>query len=296
MGAGLNRRPGRDAVVIALLLMMLFGGRAWGVMVSGLPSLEWQVEGAEMIVRGSVGPGAQRDVTVEGRTWREVTLDVRETIRGARYERVTFWMDRREPLAKEGTSPDVLVFLNTIDWTAPPTDPVGRSARWEAERGQVFILGDYVRGVVRMDGERVTDGARLLQATREAAAFPEKHGGQRRPYILMEPYLTVPMDGRLEALARRWLEDEAMARRATAVHILARFNTPEDLALIKGRMKDPGYLVKEPTEWTAALEWRARKEYPVRQAARLFVEPRPGEDSVEPYLRYVPVAWGGWGA
>src|SRR5690242_629350 len=86
MGAGRHRRLGRYGVVVPLLLMMVLGGRAWGVMVSGLPSLEWQVEGAELIVRGSVSPGAQRDVTVEGRTWRQVTLDVRETIRGARYE------------------------------------------------------------------------------------------------------------------------------------------------------------------------------------------------------------------
>src|SRR4051794_1792114 len=78
-----------------LVLMTLLCGRAEAMIVPDVwPSLEWLVESAELVVRGTVRPGMQRDVVVRGELRREVTLEVGETIKGLKLEQVTFLMWR----------------------------------------------------------------------------------------------------------------------------------------------------------------------------------------------------------
>src|SRR5216110_1651210 len=82
---------GKSAWAGVVMFFGMFGGRAAGtspLLPSVETSVEWSVVEAELIVRGTVRPGMQRDFFVQGVRWREVTLDVGETIKGEAAEQV----------------------------------------------------------------------------------------------------------------------------------------------------------------------------------------------------------------
>jgi hypothetical protein len=274
-------------------------------------SVEWSVFEADRVVRGTVRPGLQRDVTVQGVRWREVTLDVGETIKGEPLEQVMFLMDAGEALAKvEKTWADVLVFLKWMEGGVEANKASDRLGGWRAERGLVFVLDQRTPEIYQMDGTVVADGEGLLKVVRAEAAF------ERRPKVtfglamvfldtaLARPpglsrSLKVPQDERLEQLARGWLEDGDPALRSRGMYVLEYFPSAENAARLRRLLADPVFEVPRVRKWSPKLEERARKDFPLRrQAASTFeIWNQPPGEPVEisaPFLRYAPVAWGGW--
>src|SRR4051794_32773151 len=123
-----TRRARRPAVTVRALASILLLGCALTAHATSPPiararvSLEWAVERAELIVRGTVRPGAQRAApgtattgpsTAPSAASREVTLDVGETIKGMSLRQVTFAVPSGADMS-EVAEPwaDVLVFLD----------------------------------------------------------------------------------------------------------------------------------------------------------------------------------------
>jgi hypothetical protein len=301
---GVGTKQVRGVVVLACLLMGtvcrwgLGGQGGAGAVRPERVSLEWGVERAELIVRGTVGPGGQADVSIDGRDWREVTLDVAETIKGWPRGSLVFRMRPGEGLAKEGGGwSDVLVFLKWVSADARANAPSAGLGEWEAEEGGVFVLGDKRPGVVRMDGVEVADGEALLKGVREAAAFANKRGGKPAPYTLRDgdDRRVVPLDGRLLPIARRWIEKGGFEGKFRGVSLVAELKTPESAALLQKLKSDPYYVIEDATSWSPEPAQRAVRQYTVRLMVEAVASPDPVGMTTAPEQRYGAVAWRGWG-
>lgn len=297
-------RPWCTARRILLILMGLsFCERAWG---TSLPpviferSLEWEVEQAQMVVRGTVRPGMQRDVKVQGIGWREVTLDVTETIKGNAQEQVTFLMRSNERLAELDHSwSDALIFLNWRDDEVRTNVASERLGTWVAVPWWSFVLGPELRAVRRMDGSTVSGGEALLGAVREAAAFAKARGGGpceegrlRTEHI--NGVIVVPKDARMQALAERLLRDPDVAQRQAAIDMLGQMKSPANIERLREMLKDPASEVSEGSEWTPRLEEREWRIFPVRRAAAWALGSKGVEGLIEPQMRYAAAPWRGW--
>jgi hypothetical protein len=291
---------GAGAVVLALVCALGPRAAALSMPLITKPSLEWQVEQAELVVRGTVRPGMQRDVKVQGALWREVTLDVEETIKGAKLEQVTFVTTPIERL--EGTAnswADVLVFLNWRDDGVRTNVTSAGLGAWVASGDGPFVLGPNVGAMWRMDGSKVPDGEALLKAVRESAAFAKARGGaceagRFRSDQLSGGGIIVPKDGRLQALAERLLRDPAATQREVAIDLLGQMKSPTNLGLLREMLKDPDFEVSEGSEWTPRLDERSWRIFPVRRAAAWALGSNSLEGLIEPQMRYAAAPWRGW--
>jgi hypothetical protein len=252
-------------------------------------SVEWAVEASQLVVRGTVRPGMQREISLHNRPEaREVTLDVQETIKGTQREQVKFLMGYPFP-GTEQTWVDVLVFLNPSENVTTANAGSDKLAQWEIfDDYCVFDLGRSDRPMTRMDGVHVA-GEELVQSTRAAAAFSRRRGTKVTSWTAPLG-LEVPKDSRLEEQARRWASSPDRTFRIAAVLALKEFNSTENLALLRRLARDdPAYDIIEPNEWVPRLDERATKHYPVR--ARAALTSADSLESYAPYLRYQIVSW-----
>jgi hypothetical protein len=118
-----------------------------------------------------------------------------------------------------------------------------------------------------MDGTRVTAPQQLLDAARKAAAYPEPAkwsvfradlGLEARGGPLI---LWIPGDARAETVARAWAASAEMPYRREAAKVLARFNSPENVAVLRQLLNDPA--LEEQRQFRNG----PREIYPVRLAA-----------------------------
>jgi len=305
----------------------------WGVMllvalVAARPSaassaevredcVEWRFEASELVVRGTVRPGMQRDLTLEGAALREVTLDVKEVFKGADAagETVQFFMDASEPLAGATRSwEDVLVFLNRADGEVRANVASVRLGGWRAPAGWVFVLGaERLRPVLQMDGTYVRDAAALLSLVRSSAAFAKGRGGATKVEPAAVPLdatawdaggsyvLVAPKDVRLEAVARRWLGDRSPDKRARGLAVIGTMPSAANAMMVRTLLADSFGVERSADEWRAALDERWWREYPLRRRAGKVLATwnelhGVRVDATVADLRYGPVRWGwAWG-
>ena len=263
------------------------------------PSVEWAVEASQLVVRGTVRPGMQREIKGNSvSATRELTLDVAETIKGAPREQVKFITLGQRFAGTERTWVDVLVFLNPAHDVTATNAGSEELGTWEVFDACAFDLGRSDQAMVRMDGVSVS-GERLMEATRRAAGYARERAWACEPSSFRGPYskwVIVPKDRRLEEQARRWAASTDWVVRLDAVHALSEFDSAENIALLRRLMlEDPEYITVEATEWKPRLEERAHKSYPVRSRAAsaldILHQSIAGLQSDVPYLRYQVVSW-----
>jgi hypothetical protein len=295
-------------VVSAVLFLCAFSGRAMGVKYFPIsdPSLEWAVEESAVIVRGTVRPGMIREVEGSDPRRVEITLDVTEAIKGPRREQLTFVTRMTPELAEGGRSwIDVLVFLVPATGAARANANSAPLGGWEVYQkvkdlghGWVFVLSQQTNPVWRMDGQCIETGEGLLRATVEAARYTHERG-EPCASVLFEGRI-IPEDGRLEALALKWLGGKDVPTREMGIEAIGFFNSAENAARLREVLgRDPAFHVDPAEEWSARLEERWWKEYPVReQALNVLVGwKRSGGVDAElrvPFLRYGAVSWWFW--
>jgi hypothetical protein len=311
-----RRRPHpATALWIACLLPLLAPRPARAISKPPLPteaSVEWAVEAADRVVRGTVRPGMVRPVRVGNVTFHEVTLDVTETLRGPATEQVAFVAPEHLGLDRSPDSwTDLLVFLQ-------PTTPAARAnaasvdlSAWAVWNSWAFDLGRPSPAKYRMDGMIVDTAEPLLNATREAARFTAGRAGPapyyvlprglppgdfRRLYANRAEALIVPSDARLESLAQRWLTDRDDSIRAAAPSAIAPFKTPHNIALLRRLLDDPAYIVHVQNTWTPDPARRELRFHPVRSAAAAQLM-NWGDDAGAtaavhvPHPQYAPLPW-----
>jgi hypothetical protein len=239
-------------------------------------SLEWSVANGAMIVRGvavDVSTTTQTDRDAMW-TWNIVTLDVKETIKGDKVERVKFaltsnksntllqeWTKAKKevlwilrPRAKSQTEFGALIVIPPeVDWFAPT---------WGLPLGE-WKLPVAEDGFMTLDLKIITTPDDLLKTIRKAVAeensqkpFPShdlelpKKFAKRHGLTGYRSYLTAPVDHRLEKLARRLVQspgdflakddvDERRELQWMGVKALRLFRSEENLALLKTWLEDP---------------------------------------------------------
>lgn len=271
------------------------------------PSLEWAVEESSAIMRGTVRPGMIRKIGNSDLKMVEVTLDVTSALKGPRLEQVTFAAPTTPELEQSGRSwIDVLVFLVPAPVAAKANANSVQVGGWTVYQkelnlghGWIFVLGERTNPVWRISGECIENGEGLLLATTEAAHYERERGEPCRSVQFNN--MTVPEDGRLEALALKWLLASDVPTRQLGIEAIKYFNSTENAARLRQILEhDPAFHVDPAEEWTARLDERWWKEFPVReQALNVLVgwKKTGGADAElrTPFLRYGPVSWWFWG-
>jgi hypothetical protein len=289
------------AALCLLLVTAVISAPAGGTSVAIYEdrSLEWEVELADLVVRGTVRPGAQRDVDVKGGRAHEVTLDVGETIKGKPSAQVTFVIPPGERVDLPANSwSDVLVFLNWQDDAVRTNVGSTNLGRWVSAGGWLIVLGPEMPAIQRMDGSSISNGEELLRAAREAANFAKARGapceeGQFRGDRFGRAGVG-PKQSRLQPRGERLLEDADVSRRRTAIELLGQMPSPANRERLRQMLKDPVFDVGEGVAWTSRLEERAWKVYPLRREAVWSLGTERQADFIEPHMRYAAASWRGW--
>jgi len=304
---GFARNACRNPFLIAILLLLTLPKPAnalFGPIYPSLPSLEWKVESTPLIVRGTIRPGMCRKITTANSFRYEVTLDVTQVIKGGRHEQVTFITSAIEGLTEDNKSwIDVLAFLRpSIDSTKANAGSTALTG-WIGDEDHVFVLADHTHTIIQMDGSTISNGESLLQATLKAAKFAADRGTildhpvSINSHSLEISLVQAPKDGRLQALARRWLTDQNDHKRFNGVTTIRYFDSPENAALLRTILAaDPFFRVDPSEDWTPRLEERWWKEYPVREQALNVLsewkQSRSADAEIRtPFLRYTAIKY-----
>jgi hypothetical protein len=291
-----RRRVGLFIATWVAVLCGSPGGARGAVAPPNEPSVEWAVEASQLVVRGTVRPGMQREMKRNGTlAMREITVDVSETIKGTPREQVKFLMI--QPLSgTENTWVDVLVFLNPAESATGTNAGSADVQMWEPFGYCVFDLGRPESAMLRIDGVSV-HGEQMVEAARAATKYARERAEPCESMSLWSSVRTliVPKDRRMEEQARRWTASPDWHVRDDAVVVLSRFKSPENAQILRRLMvEDPAYQEME-VDWAPKLEARAYKRYPVRARATetldIWHEQRGDAQSVLPYLRYEIVSW-----
>lgn len=249
-----------------------------------LTSLEWLVANSDVVVRGVIV-----DIAAEPGNWNVITLDVNETLKGARAQRLQFaahkhdkadaalaraknskreqlWLLKRQDSSAAGEAPDRETALARlkIDLHAPflpgrpgaPSLPVIPLGPQQSAEGQPVAF-------LTVDLQLLKTADELGKAIR--AAITETQGREAiRLYDLAVPkeiaqgtgfsghknLLMVPVDHRLEAIARRLVlspgdisskndPDTIAMLRLEGVKALRLFQSEKNLAIVRMWLDDP---------------------------------------------------------
>jgi hypothetical protein len=165
--------------------------------------------------------------------------------------------------------------------------------------------------VVTMTGRSPASFENLLAAVRAAAKYSTKPGHlthldpSRVPdypasevFRLTSLRLAVPVDERLERLARAWAVSRYPESRRYATEVLWRFPNPTTVALLRSMNRDQDREIVPATYWDPRPDWRVLSVFPVRMEAlrtltRMNV-PVGDAKLVEPVPTYADLRWGPW--
>ncbi len=249
-----------------------------------LTSLEWFVAEADVVVRGVVV-----DVAVD-QNWHIVTLEVLETLKGAKAQRLQFVVhkvDKRDAaLARWKQSKQELLWIlkgqaSDVAGEAPDREKVqarhkiyfhspflpgrpGAPALPVIQLGpQEFAEGQQPLSFLTIDLQLLKTSDQLVNAIRTAIAETKGKGpvrsysvalpqeiAQRTGFSRPENLLTVPVDRRLEELARRLVvspgdflakndADHRHVLRLEGVKALRLFPSEKNLAIVRAWLDDP---------------------------------------------------------
>jgi hypothetical protein len=243
-------------------------------------SLEWMAQDSDLIVRGRMTRVARLPGKVNGYTWFRVRMKVSETLRGAHRADLVFSVrDGYDPGRWTGQRGEVLTFL--VRPGRHKDVPAGLKKLPTARRSRTYAgwpVIDLAKvpedAALGRDGTVYKTRAALLAAIR-AALKGKLVAGKVRSVVVDAAYssqvykalwsgsavkLVLPLDSTTEALARGWLRSADVTRRMDAVKVLRHFRSKENIALLRGRLRDAGY-------WSTTTRGRQVRVYAVRKGA-----------------------------
>ncbi len=267
-------------------------------------SLEWMAADCPVIVRGSVVDFV-REVGQRGDVWDTVVLKVKETIKGQNRPFHTFVLNNLvycESLRLwRNSGREILVFLDrsrrvdteVYDDQAGPLLAYEFTPRFVSQGRQAIIERPgpgnpaIERLAYTMDLKELTTYDAILRHVRDDVVAARALDS-RRSYEVRWPKGSenidrmVPVDRRLETLARAWARSDQQGLREEGAKALGCFKSDEVVAILKGLLEDPSYESRFEQRGREAIE--TEREFRVRQAAFTSLKDL-GIPVTEPLLR-----------
>lgn len=250
-------------------------------------SVETIVRDSSVIVRGVITGLATEQAPIPTNsfvTWYVVTLRVDQTLKGEHQQTIQFMMmettsaDGPAVAALKDENRDLLVFLKesrTVAarrpvWSAPyerfPLAP------WSGfrEESLIELRADAVPILFSMEPKQLKGTEAILAVTRAAIAFQPTHPpGEEYRFTLPWPIvagsywgerynggtsLCVPVDSRLEAKAKEWIESQDRAMREAGAAALGHFRSDENVQTLRRLLNDSASGVRRAAE-KALRDW-----------------------------------------
>jgi hypothetical protein len=280
-------------LALSMLLVFSLAATAKGQpIVEDIDSVEWMAADSSLIVRGTV-IAEQVNEEPQGFVWHTVAFRVDETLKGEHRPTVKFivqtntidkeigrWREDRRPLlAFLDDSPRVVARWLSRKWARYPFAPrTGYRKGSFLELGRQGTTTCYTLELRALAGTEPT-----LEATRNAILGPVSTA-RLYSHTLMIPgenlkRLTVPVDSRLEAQARKWIASADKNLRVLGASALIYFRSDENAKLLKSLINDPAswehQLVSEVAErrervfevreeaWSVLDAWGVQVSHPV---------------------------------
>jgi hypothetical protein len=284
-----------SALTAATLALTALAAPA-GAEINVADSIEWTTADADLVVRGTVatvtrraGPGSV--------VWYDVNFRVAETLKGRPRRTVKLairhlygdtpaqWLARKNEL--------LLFLVDSARRRDEDKDYArARFALRPHDRAALVLDGTSPGPAYGADFSLLATRADILAAARAAApstattphrldlpfdspAFPSLYGGST-------VWLWVPVDARLERLARAWATAPDMGRREEAVGALAHFRSADNIRLVKRLLADPDHATvhesgKAPVHryLVRARAHQVLTDWGVRHATPVIDEPAP---------------------
>lgn len=242
--------------VLAVAAVLMAAASPAAAEINVADSVEWMTADADLVVRGTIarvrtrkGPGQV--------VWYLATVAVTETLAGNAPTRVTFAMRHLHgPTPDDWRRGNTELLLYLVDSKRRVAeDPDYASARFalRVDRGSsssaIPLTGKAVGPLFAMDFSVARSRGVILWAARRAARFksaaksaivdvPLSTPAFRALYAGSAVWLVAPVDARLEALARRWVQHREAHRRAEGVEVLSHFPSAANTAILRGLLSD----------------------------------------------------------
>jgi hypothetical protein len=212
--------------------------------IRGADCIELTIANADLVVRGSV---VSVSSLIDESSVEKARFKVEESLKGDSAREIEFTVEKPSDWAQyEGKEMLLCLLKNGRDWTLL----------------NVTFL-DAPKRIYTMDLAVLTDKAAVLKAFRDATSFsagnpkPEKlkikvsmsspvfydlYGGS-------SVFITVPIDSRLNALARKWIRSNDRELKEDAVMAFSYFKDDLNIVLLKQALKDPAYVTLYPVSF-----------------------------------------------
>jgi hypothetical protein len=271
------RRIGMLRLALIVTLLVWTAAATGQPVLQDVDSLEWMVADSSLIVSGTV-IGEQINEEPEGYVWHTVAFRVDETLKGQHRPTLQFivqtstidkeigrWRDEhRRLLAFLDDSPRVVARWHSRKWARYPFAP-----RTGYLRGSFIELGRQDGpACYTLDLRALAGSEPILEATRHAIRGTASTARLCSHWFMVPgdslKRLTVPVDSRLEAQARRWVGSADKDLRVLGASALVYFRSDENAELLKG-------LLNDASTWEHQLvsrgEKRRERVYEVRAEA-----------------------------
>lgn len=319
--------------ICSFVVTMVLCSVVWGQpQFSDVDSLEWMAADSKVIVRGAI-VDCKREARKGNYVWEAVTVESLETLKGTHEPKIMFVVRTSvldDDLARWTETRQQLLFFFVDSRRLAEADrkyahhKLGLSRRGYWKRSCVELAKEAKSNLLTLDLQIPSDPKTILRRTRDAIAAsarakPSGTHDLRWPGPLVGQStwagcfvdLTVPVDNRLEAQARRWVKTSKAAPngeppyykmhpssdghwvafdengwktawlREEGAKALVHFKSEANAAILKTLLDDPAchYRTIEEGEWVAIRQ----RVYYVRKAAYTALE-KWGVEVAKPVL------------
>lgn len=224
--------PTKTAAV--LLLAFCFAG-AYGQKMTNPFSLEYLVDSSDVVVRATI---------VEIREG-EVDVEVKEALKGEVPARITIAIHpaptESENLVESRKAQNEALWFLVRDGVVYRLDNI-------EDRVHGLVISQLGRRIFPMSlaGYHIgNDSSLMADIRKEASLVPGRHENAISivpPLPFGIPTITLPRDERIEKLARQWVQPMTgeAGRRLSGVRVLEHFRSPQNFAILKAMVHDPG--------------------------------------------------------
>lgn len=284
----LSARSG--AIAAAFAILMCIAMPAYGQPLFGrLDSIEWMAADSAAIVRGTI-EALSTEKELDGGLWHTVRFRVQETLKGEHQPSVQFvmrsndissevelidgWKEREEPL---------LIFLHESKCLVAHGNR--KYARYDfaprtgyRDRSLIVLKSENENPVLTM-AQQVLSQEDIVEATKAAITFPGD-GAKLCSHSFLLPHdlvrdthwvktgggvnLSVPIDSRLEAQARRWIKSKDGSLRVKGAEAFIYFRSEANAAALQTLLDDAFSIEVERHQDRVV---RRERVYRVREAA-----------------------------
>jgi len=242
-------------------------------------SVEWVVASSDVILRGKVIEVVRSEGLFIDEVWDKVTIEVAETLRGPKQDKLNFVMRWPKPINSPGptglqkSAKELLLFLVRSE-EHKKHGPAGLADTVLTLRRDVGIIDLSVKEcepLPTMDFKLLQRSEDLLKLVREAAqeapkpksivlGIPHETEAFRKLWRGSGVVIVVPVNSRLEARAREWYQSKDLVYRVTGIDALGQFQSDDNIRLMKS-------LLDNAETCEGVSDGKSFRWYPLRIAA-----------------------------